>query len=307
MIWVFPNSRAAGNVAVPAVLTERLFLAFRGYGGPQCGVGVVPDNRVAPGMRVEEHARAPGTGGCQYYNPFSSATRHSSLPGAPYYTVANPHYDPAQANSPELFEWMNSVSDLHSEMELLVVDTTFSGSWLSDVLGYAAGLPIPALWRPGATQSARGLEHQPVRRARRHGLPDWKLRCFFLHQRLPPPYEEDQTVHRLFAEAAINLGDRFHAQLAANYEQYEQASSVDPKLALRWLLNDTVALRGSVQTTFRTPSVDDLLEDVPLTVTQYISQVGAWIPVDTYGDPFDRARAGLHVQSRYRRVAAPGH
>ena len=43
-------------------------------------------------------------------------------------------------------------------------------------------------------------------------------------------------------------------------------------------------LRGSVQTTFRTPSVDDLTEDVPLTTLEYITQVGAWIPVDRYGD-----------------------
>ena len=277
-------SRAAGNVAVPAVLTERLFLAFRGYGGPQCGVGVVPDNRVAPGMRVEEHAPAPGTGGCQYYNPFSSATRHSSLPGAPYHTVANPHYDPAQANSPELFEWMNSVSDLHSETELLVVDTTFSGSWLSDVLGYAAGYQFRRFGALGRPNPHADLSINPC-----GALGD--TRCLtgnfgaFSFINGYHPYEEKQTVHRLFAEAAINLDDRFHAQLAANYELYEQASSVDPKLALRWLLNDTVALRGSVQTTFRTPSVDDLLEDVPLTVTQYISQVGAWIPVDTYGDP----------------------
>ena len=97
-------------------------------------------------------------------------------------------------------------------------------------------------------------------------------------------YDVDQSVHRIVAEIAINFGDRFDAQLAANFEAYEEASSVDPKLGMRWRVNNALTLRGSVQTTFRTPSVDDLLEEVPLTVTQYISQVGAWIPMDIFGD-----------------------
>ena len=277
-------SGSKGNVSIPAILTERLFLAFRGYGGPECGVGVVPDNALGPGMRVEATQKAPGTDGCQYYNPFSSASRFSSLPGAPYYATPHRHYDPAQANSPELFEWMNSVSDLHSETTLAVGDATVSGNGFGGFLGYAAGYQFRRFHAQGIPNAHGDLSVNPCAVLGDRSCLTGNFGPFTFINAYNP-YDEDQTVHRVFAEFAINFSDRFEAQVAANYERYDEASSVDPKLAVRWVLNETVTLRGSVQTTFRTPSVDDLLREVPLTVTNYVSQVGAWIPVDIYGDP----------------------
>ncbi len=280
----FSYSGSKANVSIPAILTERLFLAFRGYGGPDCGVGVVPDNTLAPGMRVEDTQTRPGSSGCQYYNPFSSASQFSSFPGAPYYDTPNPHYDPAQANSPELFEWLNSVSDLHSETTMLVADATVSGNWLSDVLGYAAGYQFRRFNAQADPNPHGDLSINPCAALGDRSCLTSNFGPFTFINAYNP-YDEDQTVHRVFAEFAINFSDRFDVQAAANYEKYDEASSVDPKLGLRWRLNDTVTLRGSVQTTFRTPSVDDLLQEVPLTVTNLISQVGAWVPVDIYGDP----------------------
>ena len=277
-------SRAQGNVAIPAILTERLFLAFRGYGGPDCGVSVAPDNTLGPGMRVEDTSKAPGSGDCLYYNPFSSASQHSSLPGAPYYGTPNPRYDPAQANPPELVDWMNSVSNLESETEMLVGDVTLSGNWLADVLGYAAGYQFRRFNARGLPNPHGDLSINPCAALGDTSCLTGNFGPFSFINGYNP-YDQDQTVHRLFAEFAVNFNDRFDIQAAANYEKYDQASSVDPKLALRWRLSDALTLRASVQTTFRTPSVDDLLDDVPLTATQYISQVGAWIPVDIYGDP----------------------
>ena len=277
-------SRAKGNVGIPAILTERLFLAFRGYGGPECGVGVVADTRLAPGMRVEATSKTPGTGGCQYYNPFSSATQYSSLPGAPYFDTPNPHYDPAQENSAELFEWMNSISDIQSETNLLVFDSTVSGNWLEDVLDYAVGYQLRDFGARGTPNAHADLSINPCATLGDKSCLSGNFGAFTFINAYNP-YDESQTVHRLFAEIGIVLSDQFDAQIAANYEKYDQASSVDPKFALRWGLHDSITLRGSVQTTFRTPSVDDLLQEVPLTATQFISQVGAWIPVDIYGDP----------------------
>ena len=277
------HSGARGNIAVPAILTERLFLVFRGYGGPDCGVGVVADDGLAPGMRVEDTLTRPGTGACLYYNPFSSAIEHSSLPGAPYYEAPNPDYDPGQANPPELVDWMNSVSDLDSETRMTVADLTLSGR-LRDALGYAVGYQYRRF-------DARGAPHPHADLGRNPCPVLGDAQCLtggfgaFSFINGYNAYDVRQTVHRLFAELAIDFHHRLDAQLAANYERYDEAGSVDPKLALRWRATDAVTLRASVQSTFRTPSVDDLLDDVPLTVTQYISQVGAWIPVDIHGDP----------------------
>lgn len=277
-------SGSKGNIAVPAVLTERLFLAFRGYAGPGCGVGVVPDNTLGPGMRVEDTPKEPGVGDCWYYNPFSSASQYSSLPAAPFFNTPNPHYDPAQANSPELAAWMNSVSELHSETAMLVGDAIVSGSGFGGRLGYAAGYQFRGFHAQGIPGPHADLSVNPCPALGDKSCLSSNFGPFTFINAFNP-YDEDQTVHRVFAELAYNFNDRFDVQIAANYEKYDEASSVDPKLALRLRLNDMLSLRGSVQTTFRTPSVDDLLQEAPLTVTNYISQLGAWIPVDFYGDP----------------------
>ena len=277
-------SGGKGNIAVPAILTERLFLAFRGYGGPDCGVGVVPDTTLGPGMRVEDTPKEPGVGDCWHYNPFSSASEHSSLPGAPFFDRPNPHYDPAQANSPELAAWMNSVSDLLSETRMLVADATISGSWFSDLLGYAAGYQFRRFKAQGVPGPHADLSINPCAVLGDKGCLSSNFGPFSFINAFNP-YDEDQTAQRIFGELALNLSERLDAQLALNYEKYDEAGSLDPKLGLRFRPSEGVTLRGSVQTTFRTPSLDDLLREVPLTVTQYISQVGAWIPVDIHGDP----------------------
>ena len=88
-----------------------------------------------------------------------------------------------------------------------------------------------------------------------------------------------------FSELALAWGDAVHVQLAANYENYATASSVDPRIALRWDLNDVVALRASAQTTFRAPSVDELNED-KLTTLEFVAQTGTYIPVDRTGGAY---------------------
>ncbi len=45
-------SRTEGNYNLPGVYIERLFLGFRGFGGPNCGVGVEADRTSLAGMRL---------------------------------------------------------------------------------------------------------------------------------------------------------------------------------------------------------------------------------------------------------------
>ena len=45
-------SRTEGNYNLPGVYIERLFLGFRGFGGPRCGVDVVADQTSLAGMRL---------------------------------------------------------------------------------------------------------------------------------------------------------------------------------------------------------------------------------------------------------------
>ena len=275
-------SSASGNVAIPAILTERLFLAFRGYGGPNCGVGVIADNTLGPGMRVAPTTKDPGTMGCEYINPFSSSVQNSSLPGAPYYDTPNPFYDPAQRNSPELIDWLNSVSDINSETSLFVAGATVSAP-IFEKGAFAAGYQFRNFNAIGAPNDHGNLSLNPCPVIGDTNCQTGEFGVFTFINAYNP-YDENQGVHRIFAELALIHSERLDTQFAINFENYEQASSLDPKVALRFQLSDQVVFRTSAQTTFRTPSVDDLLEEIPLTVTQLISQVGAWIPVDIYGD-----------------------
>ena len=65
-------------------------------------------------------------------------------------------------------------------------------------------------------------------------------------------------------------------------------SSFDPKLGWRLQvaesLHYSLAFRGSVQTTFRTPSLDDL-NPSPLTNSEWVTATGRWNVVDRFGRP----------------------
>ena len=279
----FSLSGASGNVPIPAILTERLFLAFRGYGGPNCGVGVVADSTLGPGMRVATADKLPGTESCLYLNPFSSSMSHSALPGADYYDSLNPSYDPAQANDPALIDWMNSVSEIDNSTSLLVLEATISGDLKSDELSYATGYQFRSFTAEGEPNDHGNLHLNPCPVLNDQDCLTGNFGPFTFINAYNP-YDSEQQVHRIFGELAYIMSEHLDAQFALNFEHYAEASSLDPKIAVRWRASDRLTLRTSVQTTFRTPSVDDLLEGVPLTVTQYISQVGAWIPVDLHGD-----------------------
>ena len=98
------------------------------------------------------------------------------------------------------------------------------------------------------------------------------------------PYDAAQTLHRFFAELPLHgMDERLHLQLAANYEYHSVASSFNPKAAFRLDLTDQFALRGSLQTTFRTPSVDDLNES-RTTALAYVNEAEVYKAVDTHGD-----------------------
>ena len=64
-------------------------------------------------------------------------------------------------------------------------------------------------------------------------------------------------------------------------------SSFDPKLGWRLVaesLHYSLAFRGSVQTTFRTPSLDDL-NPSPLTTSEWVPATGRWNVVDRFARP----------------------
>ena len=280
-------SRTEGNYNLPGVYVERLFLGFRGFGGPDCGVGVTPDRESLAGMQLGAHnGQVPGVGDCQYYNPFSNAIEFSQQPGSEFENSANPGYRPNLANSPELRQWLNQEVDLLSTADMLVADATLTGSLIEEVASYAVGYQFRLLNAKGDPNDAGDVTVNPcpVIGDTECGAEDRFGPYAFTN--VHRPYEESQTVHRFFAELPLSLGSRFETQLAANYEFHDVASSFDPKFGWRYQIAESASqslfVRGSVQTTFRTPSLDDVNES-PLTTLEWINETGAYQAVDRIG------------------------
>ena len=280
-------SRTEGNYNLPGVYIERIFLGFRGFGGPDCGVGVEADLSSLAGMRLGPlNGQEAGQGDCQYYNPFGNAIEFADQHGAEFATQANPDYRANLANSPELRHWLNQEVDLQSTADLLVADATLSGTWVEDVASYAAGYQFRLLNASGDPNDEGDVTINPCPVVGDDGCSAEDRFGPYAFTNVNRPYDESQTVHRFFAEIPLSLGSRFDTQLAANYEFHDVASSFDPKFGWRYQLvespTQSVFLRGSVQTTFRTPSLDDVNEN-PLSTLEWINETGAYQTVDRFG------------------------
>ncbi len=277
-------SRAAGNVNQPAEYAYRKFLAYRGFGGPDCGVGVLRDPGVAAGMRLGPTGNArPGVGSCMYYNPFSNSIQRAQQPGTLYTDRDNPWFDAGVANSNELIDWINEEVDLSSTTELLTGEATLSGQ-IASGLGYALGYQARHIAVTGDPNDQGDLTLNPCpvpgdRTCLEQAGAYTFTTGFF-------PYTASQTVHRLYSEIPIDVGEWLDIQLAANYEAHDVASSFDPKVAARIRVSESdnyqLALRASFQSSFRVPSVDDVNTD-KVTSLQYVQEGDVYKAVDSYG------------------------
>ncbi len=278
-------ARSRGDSNLPAEYAYRKFLAFRGFGGPGCGVGVVADPGAIGGMAVSNPQGAtPGQGGCLYFNPFSNAWPASIQPGSEYLDNPNPHFEPALQNSAEVLDWINEEVNLDNVANHFVGDATLTGRLPGGAISYAAGYQFRWLDVSAVPNDQGNLEINPCPVPGDRGCAIRGGQFTFTNSF--SPYRDHQSVHRFFAELPLKLGERVNAQLAANYEFHDVASSFDPKLALRYRFAEgdgyNLSLRGSLQTTFRTPSVDDTNTD-PVTTLQFVRETGSYKAIDSFG------------------------
>ena len=278
-------SRSSGNVNQPAEYAYRKFLAFRGFGGPNCGVGVVVDRTKPSGMALGPlNGRVAGQGPCEYFNPFSHSLEYSVQPGARYASEPNPRYARGLGNSPELLAWINEEVDLANTAGLFVADATMTGTWKEDVLSYALGYQFRRFDVTSTPNMAGNLEVNPCPVPGDRGCLEKAGPYTFTTGHYP--YDDAQGVHRLFTEAPLHYGI-FDMHFAANFETHESVKSFDPKVAMQAHLVSSerylLSARGALQTTFRTPSVDDLNEE-RLTSLEYFPVIGTYKALDTYGN-----------------------
>ena len=169
---------------------------------------------------------------------------------------------------------------------MLVADATLTGTWIENVASYAGGYQFRLLNASGDPNDEGDVTINPCPVVGDMNCSAEDRFGPYAFTNVNRPYDESQTVHRIFAEIPLSLGSRFVTQLAANYEFHDVASSFDPKFGWRYQLAESSAqslfLRGSVQTTFRTPSLDDVNES-PLSTLEWINETGAYQTVDRIG------------------------
>ncbi|RIJ23787.1 TonB-dependent receptor [Henriciella barbarensis] len=240
-----------------------LTIALQGFG--VCGdanTGAIPAGAVA------------GQGDCEYYNPFSNAIQSSAITGQ-----ANPNYVPGLENSSTLAEWMTDGVGSVVTTNLTVFDATLSG--LSGV--QAAGGEIG--WAAGVQVRRESYEVDPneVTDLTQNPGPGGTGPFSFLAG--TTPFDESQTIYAAFGELQVPLFEDVDMQFAVRYEDYggDVGSTFDPKVAAKWQVSDGFALRGSAQSSFRGPTLNQLSGQV--TTLQFVAPTSAFKAVDQFGNP----------------------
>lgn len=266
-------SSARSKALTPDTTVFGLQQALLGLGGDNCD------------------GTTPGQNGCLFYNPFSNAIAVSSVNGA-----TNPQFDPALANSEELADFLvDQVGDVNTTA-LLTVDATFSGQSGFELpggsVGWAAGvqfrneqfstdpndvadLALNPCVVPGDVLDGNGLcpdGSQPTGQ--------------FAFLAGGSEFRDDQNIFGTFVELQLPILDNLDVQLAARYESYQQGigDTLDPKVAANWQVTPEFNVRGSFQTSFKGPTVNQIDPGVSTTL-QFIAPTGAFRAVDQGGNP----------------------
>jgi len=248
--------------------TDDTFTA--GFAAALQGFGVCADpiTGVAPAGAVA------GQGTCEYYNPFSNAIAANAITGA-----ANPGFVPAVANSVELAEWLTAPLITVDTTSLLTLEGVFSGVSGFDLGGGAVS------WAAGFQMRKETFETDPNDVADLAVTPGATGNGPFSFLAGTNATDQEQTIYAVFGEAQIPLSDTIDVQAALRYEDYggSVGATVDPKIAARWQVADSFAIRGSAQTSFRGPTLNQL--GGVGTSLQFVSPTGAFKAVDTFGNP----------------------
>lgn len=281
--------------------TDNLAYAYRGMGGPNCDRAAFYADPAGSGIE-------PGQGDCLYYNPFTSG--YTASQSATAFGVPGPGSEnTALNNDPSLEPWLIEFLGSEPETEQVVFDLVFNG--FTDIVAgggnvaWAAGFqwrqddyennlvdnsnlqitPCAFGIQPGETFS---LPATPINGGA-DIVPGWDYTCIgagaFNFLAASQPFSEDQDVYAFFGELQVPFSDNFEMQIAARFEDYggDVGSTFDPKVAGRWQVNDTVTLRGSISSSFRAPTLNQLGGE--FTSLSFVTPALAFKAVDTTGNP----------------------
>ena len=266
--------RTEGERVTNDTYIEGFAAALQGFGVCVDPItGLDPSTGTDPLSADYAGSLVAGQGGCEYYNPFSNAIAESAITGE-----ANPGYVPGLENSVTLAEWLTEGNGTNVTTDLLVFDAVMSGESNIQTSGGTVG------WAAGVQVRREGYEVDPFEVTDLAETPGPEGNGPFSFLAGTNAADEDQTIYSVFGELQVPLYDNLDIQVAMRYEDYggEVGSTFDPKFAAKWQATNNLALRGSAQTSFKGPTLNQLSGQV--TTLQFIAPTGAFKAVDQFGN-----------------------
>lgn len=298
----------------PDVFASRLQNALLGYGGPSCNaIDRVPTDYTSSAAFNRtvgiQSTTAPGTEGCQWFNPFASAFPTSVANGA-----ANPQYNSAAiagrpsgyANPKDLMDWM--IGDRIAEYKLEAV--TFNGVLSSSIpknllelpggeIGWAVGMQSRQVEGRSSTRDDTELEEnmatqscvwpdRAVVNIPAQVEPGLGTRgctansgAFFSNGRVNivttiPPYYYDTQTWATYAELQLPVLDNLNFSLSARHEEYNGGDLIGDiySVAGKYQVTDNIYVRSSYGTNYRADGALELDPGAQDVVTATYSRFG---------------------------------
>ena len=268
--------------------------ALAGFGGPNCAYASAASRA---GLTAAQLAALAGTGGCTFFNPFSTAIQANAITGQ-----VNPNYAGSRStNGLSIAPGAGLINDnatINNFFRQDLNSVTNTRQWVADVvLSGQSGFSLPG----GEVGFAVGAQYRKTYFSRTYSpinnlaftpCPGTPLNpaatcnpqtgaLGFLGTNFPARTNGD--VYAAFAEVQLPITDAIQAQLSARYEDYggNVGSTFDPQARVKIQLTDWLAVRGGAGTTFRGPPPQNLSGNV--TSLQVIGN--AFRAIDIGGTP----------------------
>jgi iron complex outermembrane recepter protein len=248
-------------------------LALRGLGGPNC----------------RWQTAAPGSTGCLWLNPMSTAVASAPINGV----ASNPGYVPSTANSHELANWL-----MRSQERFLMSTSTEANLVFNGALGDLKLSGGEIRWAAGAQFRRLAFAEHQSEYADRTRVPCLNSPLDIPNADVctPTPYtplglavaltpvDITTNVYAAFVEANLPITATADVTLGARFEDYgdDGGSTFDPKISAKWQALDWLALRGSASTSFRAPPQTSIAPNPAGSIPTILGQPRA---LDLIGNP----------------------
>jgi outer membrane receptor protein involved in Fe transport len=303
----------------PDIFASRLQNALLGYGGPNCNaVDRVPTDYTSQGafnrtVGIQSNT-APGTNGCEWFNPFASA-----WPVSVANNQANPQFNNSAIagrptgyrNSPELLDWLIGSRVAEYKLESVTFDGLITGAIPDTMLtlpGGEIGWAVGTQWRQveGRSSTRDDVELEENMATQQCVWPDRNVRsipaqpdqvvgqlgcasltsAFYNGSRvnivttIPPYYYDTQTI-AYFGELSLPVLDNLNLSLNYRREAYNGGDLTGDiwSVAAKYNVTDNLYLRYSYGTNWRADGALELDPGAQVFSTSTQSRFGSGFQV----------------------------